>query len=198
MLGEFLTYLEMGIRHITDLSAFDHMLFVITLCAIYRIGEWRRILILVTAFTIGHSLTLVLTGFRVVSVPADWVETLIPITILLTALFNIWERKPVRTGPSGGGPTLQYLLALVFGLIHGMGFANFFRALMGEEHQLAWPLFSFNVGIEAGQLAIVAIFFGLQYVVGRFFELRQREWNLFISGAGAGGALILIIQSNFG
>ncbi|MEY3050511.1 MAG: hypothetical protein RLY31_296 [Bacteroidota bacterium] len=197
-MNEFLTYVQMGIRHITDLSAFDHMLFVITLCAIYRLGEWKRILVLVTAFTIGHSLTLVLTGFQLLSVPGALVETLIPITILLTALFNVWERKPNGVIPIRHGLSLQYSLALVFGLIHGMGFANFFRALMGEEHKIAWPLFSFNVGIELGQLAIVAVFFGIQYTAGRFFQFRQREWNLFISGAGAGGALILIIQSNIG
>lgn len=192
-MSEFLTFLQLGFEHIADLSAFDHMLFVITLCAVYRAQEWKKILILVTAFTIGHSLTLVLAGLNILRVPADLVELLIPVTILITALHNVWLKKP-ENGTFSRGVSINYFLALFFGLIHGMGFANFFRSLMGEESGIAWPLFSFNVGIELGQLMIVAIFFALLYTLGRFFRIAHREWNLFISGMGAGGAIILILQ----
>jgi hypothetical protein len=192
-MSEFLTFLQLGFEHIADLSAFDHMLFVITLCAVYRAEEWKKILILVTAFTIGHSLTLVLAGFNILRVPSDLVEMLIPLTILATALHNVWVKK-AEGKTFSKTVRVNYLLALLFGLIHGMGFANFFRSLMGEEGGIAWPLFSFNVGIELGQLMIVALFFTLLFVLSKMVKIEHREWNLFISGAGAGGAIILILQ----
>lgn len=192
-MSEFITFLQLGFEHIADLSAFDHLLFVITLCAVYRLAEWKKILILITAFTIGHSLTLVLAGFNILRVPSELVEFLIPITILVTALHNVGAKK-AEGGTFSRGVSVNYLLALFFGLIHGMGFANFFRSLMGEMGGIALPLFSFNVGIELGQILIVLLFFGFLYVMSRLFSFEHRSWNLFISGAGAGGALILIVQ----
>ncbi len=193
-MSEFLTFLQLGFEHIADLSAFDHLLFIITLCAVYRAEEWKKILILVTAFTIGHSLTLVLAGFNILKVPSDLVEMLIPLTILATALHNVWVKK-TEGGTFSRPVRVNYLLALLFGLIHGMGFANFFRSLMGEAGRIAWQLFSFNVGIELGQLMIVALFFTLLFVLSKMVKIEHREWNLFISGIGAGGAIILILQA---
>ena len=192
-MSEFLTFLQLGFHHIADLSAFDHLLFIITLCAVYQLAEWKKILILITAFTIGHSLTLVLSGFHILRVPADLVEFLIPVTILLTALHNVMAKK-TEGGILSKGVSINYLLALFFGLIHGMGFANFFRSLMGDLGNIAWPLFSFNVGIELGQVVIVLLFFGILFGLRRLFAFKHRDWNLFISGAGAGGAVILILQ----
>ena len=196
-MNEFLTFVQMGIQHITDLTAFDHMLFVITLCAVYELAAWKRILILITAFTLGHSITLVLSGFKLLQVPSELVELLIPFTILLTALHNVGTKKAAGSLFSKA-VSINYLLALFFGLIHGMGFANYFRSLMGEDGSIAWPLFSFNVGIELGQLIIVAVFYGLFFLLTKAFAFRHRDWNLFVSGAGAGGALILIVQGYFG
>ena len=192
-MSEFQTFLQLGLQHIVSLSAYDHLLFIVTLCAIYELGEWRKVLVLVTAFTIGHSLTLLLSGFEILQVRADLVELLIPVTILLTALHNVAARKAAGSTFSRAVST-NYILALCFGLIHGMGFANFFRSLMGEGSNVAWPLFSFNVGIEIGQIFIVALLFGLLALLVRTFRIQQRDWNLFVSGAGAGGALILILQ----
>jgi len=192
-MSEFFTFLKLGFEHIADLSAFDHLLFIITLCAVYRPAEWKKILILVTAFTIGHSLTLVLSGFDILRVRPDLVEFLIPVTILLTALHNVGAKK-AEGGTFSRAVSTNYLLALFFGLIHGMGFANFFRSLMGEESSIAWPLFSFNVGIELGQVVIVGLFFGLLSLLSRLVKFEHRDWNLFVSGMGAGGAVILILQ----
>jgi hypothetical protein len=196
-MSEFLSFLQLGFHHIADPKAFDHLLFVVTLCAVYRWTDWRKLLVLITAFTIGHSLTLVLAGFNILKVPKDLVEFLIPVTIVLTSLHNIWG-KQAKGGTFSKAVTTNYLLALFFGLIHGMGFANFFRSLMGEEGSIMMPLFSFNVGIELGQLAIVAVFFGLYYLLAQMFSLKQRDWNLYVSGLGAGGALVLIMQNLFG
>jgi HupE / UreJ protein len=195
---EFYSFVQLGWRHIADPKAYDHLLFVVTLCAPYRPAEWRRVLLLVTAFTIGHSLTLVLAGLDILRVPTNWVEVLIPITILLTALHNAASPAPPTPGQPGlftKALSVRYSFALFFGLIHGMGFSNFFRALLGETSQVALPLFGFNAGIELGQVLIVLCFFLLAWGVARFFRVLQRDWTLFISGAGAGVALVLISQN---
>ncbi|TAK38506.1 MAG: HupE/UreJ family protein [Saprospiraceae bacterium] len=190
---EFFTFVHVGFRHIADVEAYDHLLFVITLCAVYRLQEWKKILVLVTAFTIGHSLTLVLSALDIIRVPPGVVELLIPVTILLTALHNIGMK-------STGGSTfsrvvsVNYFLALFFGLIHGMGFSNYFRTLMGDAGNITLPLFSFNVGIELGQMMIVLCFFGALLLLTQFLKIKHREWTLFFSGAGAGVAIILILK----
>ena len=157
----------------------------------YRLQDWKRVLILVTAFTIGHSLTLALTALDVIRVPADWVELLIPVTILLTAVHNV----AAKSRPANGKAiAVNYGLALGFGLIHGMGFANYFRSLFGEAGSIVQPLFAFNVGLELGQLLIVAVFFGLYFLLSQMVALNHRAWNLFVSGAGFGVALVLILE----
>lgn len=190
----FETYLTLGFQHIADLDAYDHLVFIVVLCAIYEIHQWRHILVLVTAFTIGHSITLALATLGWVIVPTDIVEFLIPLTILLTALFNIFEHAENFTRPK---MRRNYFIALFFGLIHGMGFSNYLRALLGEEEGIAAPLFAFNVGLELGQLMIVACIFAVAYVVLNIFKAQHREWNLFVSGAAAGISLILMRQAVF-
>ncbi len=193
-MDQFSVYLQLGYEHISDLGAYDHMLFIITLCAFYSWRSWKKILILVTAFTIGHSITLALSAFNIINIPQQLVETAIPITIFLTAIHNVSvsaDRKGARSVHA------NYWLALFFGFIHGMGFSNFFRALTGGEG-IVLELFAFNVGLELGQLLIVVIFFALYYVLDRLFKIRHRDWNLFISGAGAGVSLIMIIEALLG
>lgn len=190
---EFLAYLNLGFHHIADPKACDHLLFVITLCAAYAPQAWRQILVLITAFTVGHSLTLAMAALNIVSVSSELVELLIPVTILLTSLYNL-VAKPNSADPAFSRPALtRYLLALGFGLIHGLGFSNFFRGLMGDEGSIVWPLFSFNVGIELGQLVIIAAFFALFTLLRRWRAIQQRDWTLFVSGMGAGGAILIIL-----
>lgn len=196
-MSEFSSFLQLGLHHILDFEAYDHLLFIVTLCAVYRPQEWRRILVLVTAFTIGHSLTLVLSGLNVLRIPTALVEFLIPVTIIATGLHNVIFRRK-EEGLFARAVRVNYFLALFFGLIHGMGFANYFRSLMGGMENILKPLFAFNVGIEAGQLVIVAVFYACLLLLNRLFAFEHREWNLFISGAGSGGALLLIAQSMVG
>lgn len=191
---EFQAFVQMGILHIADPAAYDHLLFIVTLCAAYRLEEWKKVLLLVTAFTVGHSLTLALTAFNVLRAPSDLIELLIPVTILLASLNNVIAKRP-EGGLFSKRLSLNYALALGFGLIHGMGFANFFRALMGGEgSSIVKPLFAFNVGVELGQIAIVLAFFLLLFVLSRAFSFLHRDWNLYVSGAGGGVALVLIMQ----
>ncbi|MBX2815968.1 MAG: HupE/UreJ family protein [Saprospiraceae bacterium] len=190
-MSQFSVYLQLGYEHIADLAAYDHMLFVITLCAFYSWRDWKKILILVTAFTIGHSVTLALSALNILSIDQTLVETLIPFTIFVTAIHNIWIRKTPEVPRKVSS---NYLIALFFGFIHGMGFSNFFKALTGGE-SIVLELFAFNVGLEIGQLLIVVSFFVLYYLLDRIFSVKHREWNLFVSGAGAGVALIMILEA---
>ncbi len=185
-------YFKEGIRHITDVKGYDHMLFIITLCAFYTSSQWKKLLILVTAFTIGHSITLALSSFDIIRVNQQLVEILIPVTILLTSIFNITvEQKENRK------VSYNYLLAMFFGLIHGMGFSNYFRSMMIGilEGSIITPLFGFNLGIETGQIFIVAIFILWLYVFTRFLKVQHRDWKLFISGGGASLAISMIIEN---
>lgn len=190
----FQTYLQLGFDHISDPKAYDHIVFLIALCAIYRPSEWKRILLLVTAFTIGHSLTLALAVLDILRFSATTIEFLIPITILITAIANIWQQQP-EGQEAAKSMRLHHAFALGFGLIHGMGFSNFLRsALMpGQEGQLVPQLFAFNVGIELGQLMIVALIMGAAFVALNILKARQRDWNLFVSGAAAGISVTLLL-----
>lgn len=184
-------YLNLGLHHIADIKAYDHILFIITLCAVYHIHEWRKILILVTAFTAGHTITLVLATFNLLKISGDWIEFLIPVTILITAIANIFQsQKKYRISLH----TLKYFVALFFGLIHGLGFSNYLRALLSNEKSLAGPLFSFNLGIEIGQLIIVLCFLIAGYIFINFLKIKQRDWNVFFSVLGLIVSLILIFD----
>ncbi len=187
----FELYFTLGLHHIADLKGYDHILFILTLCVVYSLSEWKKVLILITAFTIGHSLTLALATLDLVRVNKDLIEFLIPLTIFLTALANVISRKKQVS------PLLHYLkygAALFFGLIHGLGFSSYLRSLLGSESGLLLPLFSFNVGIEAGQAIIVVIIMLLSKLVVDLLKFPRREWNVLLSGAGLGVSLVLMIE----
>ena len=173
---DFLFYLQLGWEHIISKDALDHQLFILALIAIFSFRDWKKVLILVTAFTIGHSLTLVLSALDVFRFPSDWVEFLIPCTIVFTALDNIIfsknEKKLIQ---------LNYYLALLFGLIHGMGFANSVRMMLANEQDITLPLFGFNVGLELGQIVVVAIALFIHYIFSEVLKLSNKIWNYIIS-----------------
>lgn len=158
----FKTFFNSGFEHILDINAYDHVLFIISICLLANFKSWKKLLVLVTAFTIGHSLTLALSALEIVTIPSIIIETAIPITIILSALDNIYQSgKEELFSP-------KYLLVLLFGFIHGMGFSNYFKALLGREEDIVGPLFAFNVGVEVAQLCIVAlslaVLFGLNKI----------------------------------
>jgi hydrogenase/urease accessory protein HupE len=197
LMTEFEAYLRLGISHITDLNGYDHILFIVALCVIYQFKDWKKVLILVTAFTIGHSVTLALATLNLVRFPGNIIEFLIPITIALTALGNLFnkagsgnrmtEQKP---------PRLRYIMALIFGLIHGLGFSNYLRSLLGKEASIFQPLLAFNIGLEIGQLAIVLVILCLAFIFQRMLRVAVRDWVLVVSGIVIGFALTLIIDTN--
>lgn len=187
----FSTYFQLGFQHIADLAGYDHILFLVALCAIYSLKSWKKVIILVTAFTVGHSLTLALAALDIFRLPQDWVEFLIPLTILITALYNVLSssQRALSTG-------FYYGLALFFGLIHGLGFSNFFRAILmpDEQDQLVQQLLAFNIGVEVGQLLIVAVILVVASIAMLRLRVRQREWNLFLSGAAFGLSLVMMLE----
>ncbi len=187
----FELYFKLGLQHIADLKGYDHILFILTLCAVYSLREWKRVLILITAFTIGHSLTLALATLDLIRMDGDLIEFLIPLTIFVTALANVLMRKQKVSSILH---YLKYSAALFFGLIHGLGFSNYLRSLLGSEKGLVLPLFSFNVGIEAGQILIVGIIMLLTKVVVDMLHYPKREWHVLLSGAGLGVSLVLMIE----
>lgn len=195
----FQTYLQLGFEHIADIRAYDHILFIIALCAIYKLTEWRKVAILVTAFTIGHSLTLALAALDIIPGNVAWVEFLIPVTILVTAIYNVIAHRfeaDIEEGTFGRRVNLNYLFAAGFGLIHGMGFSNYLRAIMSrdESNLVVQQLFAFNIGVEVGQLVIVAIVLFTAFLAFNIAKIRQREWNLFISGGAAANALVMALE----
>lgn len=173
---DFLFYLNLGWEHIISLDALDHQLFVLALIAVYSFNDLKKILILVTAFTIGHSITLALSTFDIIRINSAWVEFLIPLTIVLTSLNNIFTRNKKKSQNNA-----NYYLALIFGLIHGMGFANTARVMIAKSQSIAVPLLGFNIGLELGQIAIVFGILMILFVLLKVFKVNQKDWVLFVS-----------------
>jgi len=193
-MSEFLLYLELGFDHILDLNGYDHILFVVALCATYMIRDWKKLLILITAFTIGHSITLALATLQVVNFRAELIEFLIPVTIFITALLNLFKKERGFEAPKVRS---NYWLALIFGLIHGLGFSNYLRALLGKDTSIVSQLLAFNVGLELGQIIIVAIFLIISFILVDIFGVKRRDWKMIISSAVAGIALMLMFETKF-
>jgi hypothetical protein len=191
-MNDFQIYLKLGFDHITDIKGYDHILFVVALCAIYRIQDWRKVAVLVTAFTIGHSITLALATLKLITYSTSLVEFLIPITILLTCFINFSHRSADYPSKKENNSLLRYPMALGFGLIHGMGFSNYLRSLLGTEESILQPLFAFNLGLEFGQLLIVLVILAISFLFLEIFKIRKHNWNLVLSGIVAGVALTLI------
>lgn len=190
----FQVYFGVGLEHILDSNGYDHILFVIALCILYSLREWKQVLILVTAFTLGHSVTLVLSTLEIINVDVKLIEFLIPVTILITAVSNILQ-KSERV--SGGRMQLNYAYAVFFGLIHGMGFSNYLKSILGRGDSIFTELLAFNLGLEVGQIIIVAVFLILGVVLIDVFGVNRRDWKLVISSAVAGIAIILIKDKIF-
>ncbi|MGZ3756639.1 MAG: HupE/UreJ family protein [Mucilaginibacter sp.] len=173
---DFVFYFGLGWHHIISWDALDHQLFILALASVYTLKNVRQVLILVTAFTIGHSLTLALSVMDIIRFSSKWVEFLIPCTIFITALNNILlvDKKNVSA-------RINYYLALGFGLIHGMGFANAIRIMLAKDQTIGWGLFGFNIGLEIGQIFVVAIILLVAQMLLNFLKVPRRDWIFFIS-----------------
>lgn len=175
-MSEFNLYFKLGIEHILTWEALDHILFVTALCLRYRWHDWKKVAILVTAFTIGHSVTLALSALQIIKASISWIEFLIPLTIGITALNNILQKKNAVASKL---PVI-YFFALFFGMIHGMAYASTFLELEGRDGLIS-HLFAFNLGIEAAQLLVVALVLLISFIFADLLKIPRVVWIKGIS-----------------
>jgi hypothetical protein len=192
--SEFITYFRLGVSHIADLRGYDHILFLVALTAGYVGRDWKHLLWLVTAFTLGHSLALALATLDLVRVRAVVIELLIAVTIVATGAYALWSSR--RSDPVVDPPRQRvlYVMAGGFGLIHGLGFSTFLRSALGAEEGILWPLFAFNVGLEVGQLVIVVVIVLLGTLACDVGGLRRRYWVMGISGIAVLAGLRMMLE----
>lgn len=186
---DFPLYFQLGWQHILDWQGYDHILFVMVLCGTYTLTDWKKVLILVTAFTLGHSITLALSVFEVITVNTPLIEFLIPVTIFITAISNIWSKRQKPKGQK-----FKYTMALFFGLIHGLGFSNYLKSLLGKSSSITSELFAFNIGLEFGQLLIVAVTLLLSFILIWMVKIKRWDWNFFLSSAIFGISLVMAAE----
>lgn len=193
MLEDFWFNVEYGINHVLDINAYDHVLFLIVLTIPYVFKDWKRVLLLVSLFTLGHTLSLILAAYGVVSVNGQLVEFLIPITILIVALFNVFT---AGKGAQKERVGVLFLSALFFGLIHGLGFAREFQILLGRGDNKLVTLFEFALGIELSQVIIVFIVLFFGYIMQNVFRFSKRDWIMVVSSIVVGLVIPMILGSD--
>lgn len=176
-MDNFLLYFKMGLNHVLDFAAYDHILFLVVLAVIFSFNQWKKVLWLITFFTIGHTITLALSAYGVLKVRTDIVEFLIPVTIGITAITNVLRAKKSPKGKDN----INLIFALFFGLIHGLGFSNYFKMMVGREEDKLLPLLEFALGIEGSQIIIVLSILVIGAVFQTIFKVNKRDWVLVIS-----------------
>ncbi|MCX7548473.1 HupE/UreJ family protein [Xanthomarina sp. F1114] len=194
MFDNFWFHVEYGMNHVLDINGYDHVLFLIVLTVPYLFKDWKRVLLLVTVFTLGHTLSLMLAAYNVVSVNGKLVEFLIPVTILVVALFNVFTAGKGAQKEKIG---VLFLSTLFFGLIHGLGFAREFRMLVGQSDNKFITLLEFALGIEIAQIIIVFVVLFLGYIMQTVFRFSKRDWIMVVSAVVVGLVIPMIINSEF-
>ena len=192
-MDDFILYFKLGLNHVLDILAYDHVLFIVVLTIIYNFNQWKKVVWLITFFTLGHSMSLGLAAYDIVHVPVKIVEFLIPVTICITGFYNIL--RPSR--PSGGKEKIIFSFALFFGLVHGLGFSNYFRLLIGKEDDKILPLIEFAFGIEAAQVVVVLCILILGMLLQNIFRVSKRDWILVGSSIVIGIAFPMVINRIF-
>lgn len=194
MFDNFWFNVQHGINHVLDIKAYDHVLFLIVLTVPYMFKDWKRVLLLVSVFTLGHTLSLVLAVYGIISVKAQMVELAIPITILIIALFNVFTSGKGAQKEKVG---ILFLSTLFFGLIHGLGFAREFNMLLSDSDNKLILLLEFALGIEIAQIIIVLAVLLLGYIMQTVFRFNKRDWLMVISAIVVGLVIPMILNSEF-
>lgn len=193
-MNDFWIWFSTGFQHILDWNGYDHILYVISLCVLFAAKDWRKLLVLVTAFTIGHSLTLAMSVLNILTIKQAFIEVLIPLTIMLTCILNIYSRKKIDGSRNSSNFKINYSLALVFGFIHGMGFSYLLKSMLDKEENTLFPLLSFNLGLELGQIIIVVLMLFVSVFLARFTRIKKADVILVISSAVLLVSTLLFIQ----
>lgn len=193
MLENFWFNVQYGLNHVLDLNGYDHVLFLMVLAVPYLFKDWKRVLILVSTFTLGHTLSLVLAAYGIVSVNGKLVEFLIPVTILITAIYNVFTAGKKDRGNKIG---LYFITTLFFGLIHGLGFAREFKMFAGQTENKLELLIEFALGIELAQLIIVFIVLFVGFLLQTIFRFSRRDWIMVLSSIVIGLVIPMLIGSD--
>lgn len=189
----FWIYFKLGLQHVLDPHGYDHVLFLIALTVPYTFKDWKNLLVLVTVFTLGHTLALVLSVFNVLTLNAEVVEFLIPVTIMVAALYSLFTAGKTHKADS---TSAVVIITLFFGLIHGLGFSNYFKSILsGAPTDKLLPLLEFALGIETAQAIVVLVVLIISYIVQHFFRFSKRDWTLTASAFIAGVTLPMILGS---
>lgn len=192
-MSQFWIYFQIGLKHVLDINAYDHVLFFIALTVPYLFKDWKRIFVLVSVFTIGHTIALILSVYGIVAIKVNLVEFLIPITILITALYHLFTAGKTSKNDS---INLVFFITLFFGIIHGLGFSNYFKTILGgSASSKLLPLGEFALGIEAAQLIVVFVVLVISYIVQTVFRFSKRDWALVMSAFIIGVVIPMIIES---
>ncbi|AWK03188.1 HupE / UreJ protein [Flavobacterium crocinum] len=192
-MSQFWIYFQIGLKHVLDIHAYDHVLFLIALTVPYLFKDWKRIFLLVSLFTIGHTLALILSVYGIITIKVNLVEFLIPITILVTALYHLFTAGKTSKNDS---VNLVFFITLFFGIIHGLGFSNYFKTILGgSATSKLLPLGEFALGIEAAQLVVVFVVLVISYIVQTVFRFSKRDWALVMSAFVIGVVIPMIIES---
>jgi hydrogenase/urease accessory protein HupE len=192
-MNDFLLYFKMGLNHVLDFTAIDHILFLIVLSVVFSFKQWKKVLWLVTLFTLGHCITLALAAFGIVEMKMELIEFLIPLTIFITGVINLFTAKKT----SKGKENLNLIFALFFGLIHGLGFSNYFKMMIGNEENKVLPLLEFAFGIEAAQIIIVLTILSIGFLFQNLFKVNKRDWILVLSSIVIGFSIQMTIDRVF-
>ncbi|MCI2229959.1 HupE/UreJ family protein [Polaribacter sp. MSW13] len=192
-MDDFILYFKMGLNHVLDFSAYDHILFLIVLAVVFNFNQWKKVLWLVTLFTVGHSVTLALSAYGILKIKMNLIEFLIPVTIFITGVINILYAKKA----SNGKDNINLLFALLFGLIHGLGFSNYFKMMIGKEEDKLFPLIEFALGIEAAQIIIVLGILIIGTILQNFFKVTRRDWILVCSSIVIGFSIQMMLDRVF-
>ncbi|MGG6230034.1 HupE/UreJ family protein [Tenacibaculum sp. SDUM215027] len=192
-MNDFIFYFKMGLFHVLDFKAYDHILFLIVLAVVYQFKQWTKVLWLITLFTIGHSITLALSAYGILNVRADLIEFLIPLTIFITGLMNVLTAKKASVGKENQ----NLFFALFFGLIHGLGFSNYFKIMIGKTSDKFLPLIEFALGVEVAQIIIVLGILLIGALVQSIFSVNRRDWILIMSSIVIGFALQMMFDRVF-
>lgn len=190
---DLILYFKMGFTHVLDLAAYDHILFLIVLAVVFSMKEWTKVLWLVTLFTLGHSITLALAAYKVLEFPIDIIEFLIPLTIFITGFVNVITTKKT----SSKSNRLNLFFAFFFGFIHGLGFSNYFKMMIGQEQNKFLPLLEFALGIEGAQIIIVLSILIIGFILQNFLKTSKRDWVLVTSSIVIGFAIQMMLERIF-
>ena len=189
-MSDFWLYFNLGLEHVLDWKAYDHILFLIALSATYTFVSWKRLLVLVSLFTVGHSLSLLLANYDVVSVSSSVIEFLIPLTILIAAVFNLYAARKRKVDKKLG---IIFLITVFFGLIHGFGFAAYYKMINIDGGIL--PLLEFALGVETSQIIIVTMVLIVAFIFQFLFRFNKRDWILVVSSIVIGFVFPMLVEN---